>query len=134
MEQETRLALTVLADAARSRFVELQMAIEPFLVAKADFDDCQRCLRALLAAAIDRAESGVLITAARRGDSVHVTILDDCGTAPAAIHLPERDSMPQGSTATAEYLPGQGAKVSLRLPCPQTGIMRDAERCAVAIS
>jgi hypothetical protein len=129
---EARLALTVLEDTARRRFVDLQMAVEPFLVAKADINDCQNCLRTLLAAAIDRADSGVLITAVRRGDSVDIDILDDCGTEPASMHLLNPDSVPQGVTVTAEYLRDHGTKISLRLPYPQIGTEGEAETWTLA--
>ena len=127
VEMETRLALNVLENTARRRYVDLQMAIEPLLVAEADINEFQACLRALLAAAIDRTQSGVLITAMRRGDSVAIEIVDDGGTESAMMHLPEPESMPKGATVTAEYLAKDGAKVSLRLPYPQTKVADDTE-------
>jgi hypothetical protein len=133
VETETRLALTVLEDIARRRFVDLQMAVEPLLVAQVDINDCQACLRELLAAAINRADSGVLITARRHGDCVNIEILDDCGSAPSSIHVPEPKSVPNGATVTAEYQPQQGAKVSLRLPCPRIDVVRDAEAWTLAV-
>jgi hypothetical protein len=133
VETETRLALTVLEDTARRRFVDLQMAVEPLLVAQVDINDCQACLRELLAAAINRADSGVLITARRQGDHVNIEILDDCGSAPAAIHLPEPKCVPNGATVTAEYQPQHGAKVSLRLPYPLIDAAGDAEAWTLAV-
>ena len=132
VETETRLALTVLEDSARRRFVDLQMAVEPLLVAQVDFNDCQACLRDLLAAAIGRADSGVLVTARRHGDHVDIEILDDCGSAPSSIRLPEPKSIPQGATVSAEYLPRQGAKVSLRLPHPRIDVADDSEAWTLA--
>jgi len=115
METEARLALTALEESARRRFVELQMAVEPFLTAQADMHECQRSLRALMAGAISRAESGVLVTAMRRGDSVNVEILDDGIAACSAVDLPNGSSLPQGATVAVESLPEQGTKVLLRL-------------------
>jgi len=120
VETETRLALTSLEDSARSRFVELQMAVEPSLAAQADMHECQNCLRVLMAAAISRAESGVLVTAMRRGDNVDIEILDDGTTAYSAIELPDRGNLPKGTIVAADYLPDQGTKVLFRLPYVQT--------------
>lgn len=132
VETEIRQALTALQETARRRFVELEMAVEPSLVAKADTNDCQTWLRTLLAAAIDRAESGILVTAIRHGDSVHIEILDDGATEPASIHVPSPHILPPGATVTAENLRGQGVKVSLCLPYPQTDSMGDAHAWTLA--
>ena len=126
VETETRLALIALEDSARSRFVELQMAVEPFLAAQVDMTECQNCLRALMAGAIIRAESGVLVTAMRRGDSVDIEILDD-GAAYSAIELPDTSSLPQGMTVATDYLPEQGTKVLLRLPHARTAVAPEAK-------
>ncbi|HUN43186.1 MAG TPA: hypothetical protein VMU81_23080 [Acetobacteraceae bacterium] len=102
------------------------MAIEPLLAAKADPNDCQNCLRALLAGAIDRADSGVLITAMRRGDSVAIEILDDGSIKSVAHDLPKFEIVPPGLAVAAEYLPQHGVKVTLRLPYAQIDPIGDA--------
>ncbi len=119
VETEIRNALTALGDIARIRCIELQMVVEPDLTAEADLG-CQACLREVLAAAIGRAESGVLASAMRRGDSVAIEVLDDGATAPVGtILLPEPGSLSEAASITAEYQPDRGTRVVLCLSVPR---------------
>lgn len=119
VETEIRNALTALGDIARTRCIELQMVVEPDLTAEADLG-CQACLRDVLAAAIGRAESGVLASAMRRGDSVAIEVLDDGATAPAGIILlPEPGALSKGASITAEHQPDRGTRVVLCLSFPR---------------
>jgi hypothetical protein len=122
--QETRTALDAVSDFARGRYVDLQMAVEPHLIAQAQTADCQTCLRHLLLDAISRASGGVLVTAMRRAGGVEIAVLDD-GIAPAGARpngSTERDlarSTPAGGTLSADYHPAQGTTILLRLPQPE---------------
>ena len=119
VETEIRNALTALGDIARIRCIELQMVVEPDLTAEADLG-CQACLREVLAAAIGRAESGVLASAMRRGDSVAIEVLDDGATAPVGtILLPEPGALSEAASITAEYQPDGGTRVVLCLSVPR---------------
>ena len=82
IESATRAVLEEFAPLARRRFVELQLAVEPGLVAQASLADYRTCLGCLVLAAVGRAASGVLVTATQRIDGVEVAVLDD-GTLPA---------------------------------------------------
>jgi hypothetical protein len=121
--QETRTALDGVSDFARRRYVDVQMAVEPRLIAQAHTADCQTCLRHLLFGAISRASGGVLVTAMRRAGGVEIAVLDD-GIAPAGTcpnGSTERDwesSAPAGGTLSADYHPAQGTTILLRLPQP----------------
>ena len=118
VETEIRCALTALGDAARTRSIELQMAVEPGLTAAADMG-CQTWLRDVLAAAIGRAESGVLATAMRRGGNVAIEVLDDGATAPAtAVSQPEPGALSEGASITVEYQQGRGTRVVICLSSP----------------
>ena len=131
VETEIRSAMTALRDAARTRRIELQMAVQPGLTAEADMG-CQACLRDLIAAAIGRAESSVLATAMRRGDSVAIEVLDDGATVPAgAVALPELGVPSEAASITAEYRPNQGTRVLLCLasPRPSSAAWADGTAC-----
>jgi hypothetical protein len=82
IESATRAVLEEFAPLARRRFVELQLAVEPGLVAQASLADYRTCLGCLVLAAVGRAASGVLVTATQQIDGVEVAVLDD-GTLPA---------------------------------------------------
>lgn len=120
---ETQAALAAASEFACSRGVELQMGVEPRLIAQADAAEFQACLRHLILRAIGRAGSGVLVTAMRQADGVEIAVLDD-GTAPAGAppdRLTQADggpSAPLGGTLSAEYQPERGTTVLLRLPQP----------------
>lgn len=114
-----RMALSSLAAAAHGRRVKLQMAVEPMLTAHSDIAACQACVRDLLAGAISRAESGVLLTAMRHDAGIDIELLDDGATAPTgAIRLPGAHTLPSGATVSGEFLPARGSKVLLHLPGP----------------
>jgi hypothetical protein len=124
---ETQAVLAAAKDFARGRSVELQMAVEPHLVAQADAADYQTCLRQLILDAIGRAHSGVLVTAMRQADGVEIAVLDD-GTVPtgarrdsatppsAALSVPL--AIPPGATLSVDCQPERGTTVLLRLPLP----------------
>jgi signal transduction histidine kinase len=123
VERETQAALAAVSDYARTRFVELQIAVEAGLVVQAEPADYRTCLGNLLLGAISRAVSGVLVTAMRRVDGVEITVLDD-GTASAGAR-PDGStrgvndpSVPAGGTLGADYHPQRGTTVRLRLPQP----------------
>jgi hypothetical protein len=124
---ETETVLAAANDFARGRSVELQMAVEPHLIAQADAAEYQTCLRQLILDAIGRAHSGVLVTAMRQADSVEIAVLDD-GTAPTGAR---RDSstppstepsvppaIPPGATLSVDCRPERGTTILLRLPLP----------------
>ncbi|MGA3403996.1 MAG: hypothetical protein ABSC95_32715 [Acetobacteraceae bacterium] len=118
----TRTALAAAGDAARSRFVELQMAVEPCLIVQADAAEYQASLRHLILDAIGRAGSGVLVTAVSLAGGVEIAVLDD-GVPPAGRRsdCPMRTrepATPLGGTISVHYQPGQGTTVLLRLPQP----------------
>ena len=79
---ETRITLESVTEFARSRFVELQMAVEPHVVATAYVTEYRACLQRLLLGAVGRASSGVLVTAMPQADCVEVAVLND-GVIPA---------------------------------------------------
>jgi hypothetical protein len=121
--RETQAALAAASGFARSRSVELQMAVDPRLIAQADASECQTCLRHLIRGAIGRANSAVLVTAMRQADSVEIAVLDD-GTAPPGAQpdglaqLDGAPSVPLGGTLSAKYEPEHGTTILLRLPQP----------------
>jgi hypothetical protein len=117
---ETRAALAAVGEFARNRFVELQMAVEPRLVAQVHAADYQTCLRHLLLGAIGRAASGVLVTAEHRVDTVEIAVLDDgCAAAGGSPQQPAWEgAIPLGYTLKADYHPDSGTTVVLRLPLP----------------
>jgi hypothetical protein len=120
---ETQAVLTAEDGFARNRFVELQMAIEPRLVAQIDSAQYRICLRGLVRDAIIRAVSGVLVTAMRQADGVEIAVLDD-GTDPArqeadASVQPGQDlPVPRGASLIVRHEQGRGTTVLLRLPQP----------------
>ena len=108
---------------ARSRFVELQMAVEPRLVAQVDAGQFHACLNHLVHGAIARAGSGVLVTAIQRADAVEIAVLDDginpAGSRSGDITLPDQETLvPSGATLSADYHPERGTTIVLRLPQP----------------
>jgi hypothetical protein len=121
VDLETHTALTALNGYARSRFVELQVAVEPGLVVQADPADYRACLRNLLLAAIGRASSGVLVTAMRQAEGIEIAVLDD-GTVPAGVRSygstlgADGSFVSVGGTARTDYHPQRGTTVRLRLP------------------
>ena len=112
--RETQTVLTGVSGHARSRFVELQVAVEPGLVVQADPADYRMCLRDLLLAAIGHASGGVLITAMRQAGGVEITVLDD-GIAVS-------DAQPDGLASGADdmFVPAGGT--------PAPAIARSAAR------
>jgi hypothetical protein len=121
---ETLAVLAAEDNFARNHFVELQVAVEPRLVAQIDAAQYRICLRELVHDAICRAGSGVLVTAMHHADGVEIAVLDD-GTGPAqqqshgeaqpGRHLP----LPGGATLVARYERGSGTTLLLRLPQPE---------------
>jgi hypothetical protein len=120
---ETRAVLAAEDGFARNRFVELQMAVEPRLVAQIDSAQYRICLRGLVRDAIGRASSGVLVTAMRQADGVEIAVLDDGtdparqpsdGSAQAGRDLP----VPRGAAVVVRYEQGRGTTILLRLPQP----------------
>lgn len=123
IEPETQSALTAASDFARGRFVELQMAVEPHLIAQADAAEYQKCLEHLIHRAIGRASSGVLVTAMRQADGVEIAVLDDGadpGGDPGNCSVPpaEEPPVPVGGLLSASYQAELGTTVMLRLPQP----------------
>lgn len=140
---ETQAVLAAANDFARNRFVELQMAVEPDLIARVDAAEYRIFLRHLLVAAIGRAWGSVLVTAMRQADGVEIAVLDD-GAAPSGAPRysfaqpttqppvqptthPTTDppgqpggapAVPQGGILTAHYQPQRGTTIRLRLPRP----------------
>jgi hypothetical protein len=120
---ETQAVLAAEDGFARNHFVELQMAIEPRLVAQIESAQYRTCLRGLVRDAIVRASSGVLVTATRQADGVEIAVLDD-GTSPAG--LPSDGSaqpvqgvpVPRGAALSVRYEQGRGTTTLLRLPQP----------------
>ena len=113
LEAEIRMVLTAARKVAQRRFVSLEMAVEPNLVSAAD---TRACLHDLVLDAIHRAESGVLVTAVRRDGGIDVDVLDDGRTSPGGQPC---CAVPHGATVAAEFRPGRGAIVSLRLTLAQ---------------
>ena len=115
---ETQAVLAAEDDFARSQFVELQMAVEPCLVAQIDAAEYRTCLRGLVRDAIGRASSGVLVTAMRQAEGVEIAVLDD-GTDPAhqqsaGAAQPGRElPLPRGATLIARYEQGRGMTMLL---------------------
>lgn len=121
--RETQTVLTGVSGHARSRFVELQVAVEPGLVVQADPADYRMCLRDLLLAAIGRASGGVLVTAMRQPGGVEITVLDDgIAVSDAQPDGPASGAddmfVPAGGTLCAGYRPQCGTTVRLHLPQP----------------
>lgn len=145
---ETQAVLAAADAFAHSRFVELQMAVEPDLIAQVDAAEYRIFLRHLLVAAVGRALGSVLVTAMRRADGVEIAVLDD-GNAPRGAprdgsaqpatqpsghlttdppgHHPMTQppglpggapAVPQGGILTADYQPERGTTIRLRLPRP----------------
>jgi hypothetical protein len=123
--QETRIALASVTEFAHSRFVELQMAVEPQLVVAAHVAEYRTCLHRLLLGAIGRANTGVLVTAMPQADCVEIAVLDD-GVVPAGARLDDLTevgsdpSVPPGGTLTVSHHPAQGTTILLRLPRPDS--------------
>jgi len=123
VERETQTALAAVSNYARTRFVELQIAVEHGLIVQADPADYRICLDDLLLGAIGRASSGVLVTAMRQADGVEITLLDD-GIAPAGARPggprtgTNETLVPFGGMLRADYHPERGTTVRLRLPQP----------------
>ncbi|HVC59244.1 MAG TPA: hypothetical protein VND19_02625 [Acetobacteraceae bacterium] len=115
---ETHAVVAAANDFARLRCIELQMVVEPRLVAQADAAAYRTCLRDLLFGAIGRAGSGVLVTAMRDANGVEIAVLDD-GAAPAGAPPGAKIAVPPGATLTAEYRPKCGTTILLRLPRPE---------------
>jgi len=134
---ETHRVLDAVKDFARSRFVELQVAVEPGLVAQVDAGTYRRCLDRLLLEAVGRASSGVLITGMRHAGGVEVAVLDD-GSTPggAPTHVSERTGadIPPGATLDAEYEPGRGTTIRLRLPQPDRSVVRPEAAVTEAVA
>ena len=118
VEAETQTALAALNAVACDRFVELQVACEPHLFARAEPGDLQSCLRGLLSAAIDRATSGVLVTATKQPDTIEITVMDD-GCVRTGIPAAEQQlhyALPAGASLTASYRRDEGTTVVLHVP------------------
>ena len=115
---ETRTVLSGALDFARSRYVELQMAVEPGVVAQVDAVAYRTCLHDLLSEAIVRAASGVLVTAVRQGDGVEVAVLDDGSdsTGPRRDGSTQVAAVPPGASLVTDSPPQRGTTVLLRLP------------------
>jgi hypothetical protein len=120
---ETQAVLAAANFFARGRSVELQMAVEPHLIAQADATEYRTCLRQLILGAVGRAHSGVLVTAMRQAGSVEIAVLDD-GTGPTDVRrdgsaAPSAEpSVPLGGTLSVDCQPERGTTILLRLPLP----------------
>jgi hypothetical protein len=138
---ETQAVLAAEDDFARNHFVELQMAVQPRLVAQIDAAEYRTCLRGLLRDAIGRASSGVLVTAMHQADGVEIAVLDD-GTdlvpqPSAEAAQPGRDlPLPHGAALIARYEQGRGTTMLLRLPQPEGLLFHQAADAAddIAVS
>lgn len=116
---ETRIALNATGGFARSRSVELQMAVELDLIVEADAAECQACLRHLILGAIGRAGGAVLVTATRQAGGVEIAVLDDgVGPEPNGATANGARSAPLGGTLRIEHRPGRGTSILLWLPQP----------------
>jgi hypothetical protein len=123
IDAEVRSALAAVSGLAHDFRIELQMACEPNVLAMADQDRVQSCLRELIAAAIDRADSGVLVTATIQAGETEIAILDDGDNSvdrsspgqPTQTYKPVC-SLPAGARLMADYKSGRGTTVTLRIP------------------
>jgi hypothetical protein len=117
---ETQAVLAAAKDLGRRRYVELQMAVEPDLVAEVDAAAYRTWLRHVLLAAIGRAYGAVLVTAMRQADGVEVVVLDDGTGAPhdGPTQAAEKAVVPPGATISVDYHPEHGTTVLLRLRPP----------------
>jgi signal transduction histidine kinase len=115
---ETLAALAATGSFARSRFVDLQMAVEPALIVEADAAEYQACLRHLILGAIRRASSGVLVTATREADGVEIAVLDDGAGAPDGTTPAGEPAAPLGGTLRVNHRPDRGTSLLLWLPQP----------------
>lgn len=135
VETEVRAALAAVSEAACNAHIELQLACAPRLCAFLEPAVLRTCLRDLLAAAIARAGSGVLVTSAARADSIEIAILDDGPLPPgaAAAAAPAPDALPDGARCTAAYSPGRGTVMTLLVPLAAVPGASDAEGAAELI-
>jgi hypothetical protein len=114
---ETQTVLTAASSFARNRRVLLNVTVEPHLYAQADAPSYRTYLYHRVFGAINRADSGVLVTVIRCGDSVEIAVLDDGTNAAHDDTATDRPpALPQGSTVVATYKPHHGTTIRLRLP------------------
>ena len=115
LEAEIRMVLTAANRLACRRSVDLQMAVEPRLVAETDVAAFRACLREFVADAIGRAEGGVLVTAHKHGQRVDVDVLDDGSMRSNAFAA---RTVPPGGIVNVSYQAGDGTAMRLSLPYP----------------
>jgi hypothetical protein len=117
---DTHAMLAAAGRFARSRLVLLEVAIEPDLLPRDNAVAYCAYLHHLVFAAINRAESAVLITASRHADGIEIAVLDD-GTGAAQYDSTVIDAAPHGSTVAVTRNPACGTTIRLRLapPVPQ---------------
>ncbi len=98
------------------------MAVQPGLVIRTDQRPFREILGDLVRRAIEQSPCGcVLLTAARIGSQVHVSVSDDASAADGAIRLTrlgdaERLVALQGGSMDINSRPGEGTTVTIRLP------------------
>ena len=114
VDAEISVVLAELAPSATRRFVVLEKAVQPELVASADVAEFRACLRDLVANAVNRAARRVLVAAMRQAEAVELTILDDGANAIGEIDT-GRMTMPADSRVEAEHHPGCGTTVHLHI-------------------
>lgn len=118
VEAEIRAALAAHAGAARESHIDLQVACTPRLCAQADPASLRICLRELVAAAIARAATGVLVTSTEHAGAIEITILDDGVSAPGATETgaPPADILPKHARFNHGYTAGRGSVITLGVP------------------
>ncbi len=122
VEPEIRSVLRHVAAAGRPPGVRLQFAVEPELMLRADRAAFRHVLEALLRQAGSQAlVARVLVTAARHGDRVEVSVSDDGLGADRwarldALHPIEHLLARQGGTLEIASWPEQGTSVVMQWP------------------
>lgn len=132
---EAAAVLQGLQNLATQQFVRLEMAIQPGLAMVGDQRAFRETLGELARSAIEQAPCGcVLLTAARVGCRVHVSVLDDGPGADTATRLTRLRHAQllvalQGGSLEINARPGEGTTVIVRLPGSDPGVsVTEADR------
>jgi hypothetical protein len=114
VEERLRRLLAAIEGLARTRFVELQIAVEPGLSAPSNPAEFDTCVHQLLVAAVARARGAVLVTTMHQAGAVELAILDDGDAGGGAT-----DAMlvaPAGASVVHEHQARCGNAVRLVMP------------------
>jgi hypothetical protein len=124
---EARDVLRQLDSLAARQLVDLEYAVQPDLIVRADRRAFREILSDVVTTAIEQAPCGhVLLGATRSGGRVHVVVSDDGGTPNRDMRLSKLRSAESlaalhGATMEVDVRMGQGTTVSLRLPVTENG-------------